>query len=118
MTERHDNDIAMSHPISETVLRYQLEIQQGSRRRVTQIVHDPLLPPSAPPRLETWESQKQPIGKGGQGNVFLQSCTSAGPRQNQCRALKVIRCQDGDRQRRYMREIEIMAKFSDERVRR
>jgi hypothetical protein len=107
----------MDDQLPEALLRYQLEIQRGSRRRVTQIVHDAHLPPSAPPRLEVWESGKQLIGEGGQSEVFLQTCTSTGSLQNQCRAVKVIRCQDGARRRRYVREIEILAKFSDERVR-
>lgn len=100
----------------EAVLRYKLEIQKGDRRRVTHLVHDPDLPPSAPPRYEIWESRRRPIGKGAQGEVYLQTCTSAGPLQNKCRALKVIRFQDGDERRRYVREIEIMGRFSDERV--
>lgn len=106
----------MNDQLPNALLDYQLEIQQGNRRRVTQIIHDPDLPPSAPPTLEAWESAKQPIGKGGQGDVFLQKCTSSGPRHNTCRALKVIRCHDEDGRRRFVRELEVMARFAHERV--
>lgn len=108
----------MEDQLSEALLDFQLETQNGgSRRRVTHIIYDPDLPPSAPPRLEVWESVKEPIGEGGQGKVLLQTCTSDGPRHNTRRALKVIRCSDDDGRRRYAREMETMVRFSHKKVR-
>lgn len=107
----------MSSPDRRLPLDFQLETQGGgSRRRVTHLVHDPALPPSAPPRLETWERSRV-IGEGGQGIVLLQKCISRGPRENAERALKVIRCvgPEGDKAR-YVSELGTMARFSHERV--
>lgn len=108
----------MTGQLPNVLLDYQLEMARGhSRRRVTHVVHDPALPPSAPPRLESWESAKRAIGRGGQGEVLLQTCTTEGPRHGTARALKVVRCFDDDGRYRYVRELEAMVRFSHERVR-
>lgn len=107
----------MNREIPKLVLDFQLESNSGaSRRRVTHLVHDPSLPPFADPTAETWESARRAIGRGGQGEVLLQTCTSNGPRLNNVRALKVVRCLDGDERRRQIRELETMVRFSHERV--
>lgn len=106
----------MPDQLSELLRDYQLETRFGkSRHDVTHVVHDPDLPPSAPPLLDRWESHKEVIGSGGQGKVFLQSCTSGGRRDAQ-RALKIIRCHGDDGKRRYLRELETMVRFSHEKV--
>lgn len=103
--------------LPKLLLDYRLETKKGaSRRRVTQVVHDPDLPPFAAPTLESWESSKKILGRGGQGEVLLQKCIS-GPRCNSMRALKVIRCFDDGARRRHVRELETMVRFSHERVR-
>lgn len=103
----------------EALPKYQWETLKGSGSQdgVTHVIHDPhdSSPTPGSSRSETWESYKQPIGSGGQGTVFLQGCTS-GSRVGQCRALKVIHCREAKRQKQYLREIEAMAKFSNERV--
>lgn len=107
----------MSHQPSDALRDYELETQRGSSRpHVTHIIHDPDLPLSAPPRLESWESAKHPIAAGGQGNVYVQKCTGGGRRHTH-RALKVIRCREGrDWKGRYLRELETMARFSHDKV--
>lgn len=108
----------MSNQLPDILLDFQLETQKGSsRRRVTHVIHDLDLPPFAAPRLETWESAKKSIGRGGQGEVLLQTCISDGPQCNAVRALKVIRCSDDDGRHRCVRELETMVRFSHERVR-
>lgn len=109
----------MADQLPDILLDFQLETTKGgsSRRRVAHIVHDPDLPPSAAPRLEIWESAKRAIGRGGQGDVLLQTCTSDGPRCDAARVIKVIRCFDDEGRRRYVRELETMVRFSHDKVR-
>lgn len=98
------------------VLDYQLDTRGSTRRHVTHVIYDPDLPPSAPPRFELWERDKEPIGEGGQGRVFLQRCMSGG-RHYTIRAVKVIRSEDEGGKHRYLRELEAMIRFSHQNVR-
>lgn len=106
----------MSDGLSDSLLDFQLDITGGNRRNITQVAYDPLLPPSAPRRLENWQCSNRPIGSGGQGAIYLQRCTTSGSRLNDCRALKIIKCQDDEKRSRYIRELEVMARFSHEKV--
>ena len=76
---------------------------------------DPDAPPSSQPREEYWKSEKWPIGSGGQGRVFLQTCTS-GSRSYATRAVKEIPLQEGSGRLRYIRELDAITRFSHERV--
>lgn len=103
--------------LPDAVLDYHLTTRRSADRRlVTHIIHDPDLPPSTPPRSEQWERDREPIGEGGQGRVYLQRCTS-GARHYNLRAVKIIRYQDDHGKHRYLRELETMIRFSHRNVR-
>ncbi|KAH6889844.1 kinase-like domain-containing protein [Thelonectria olida] len=93
---------------------YKLETRFPKKREIVHIYDDPDAPPSSQQRLECWKSDKKPIGCGGQGKVFLQTCTS-GSRHYTHRAVKVIPLQDGGGRRRYIRELETIVKFSHDK---
>lgn len=79
------------------------------------IFDDPDASPSSPPRWEHWD-KKRTLGRGGQGRVVLQTCTSGGRSYTQ-RAVKMIRLQDDGARQRYIRELETIIKFSHDKVR-
>lgn len=106
----------MDENFSEAVRDFRLDIEIGKDpRRLSQLIHDPELPPWAPPRRESWERDQNPIGKGGQGEVYIQTCGD-GPQRGKQRALKVVRYCDSTSRRRYVRELETMVRFSHQRV--
>lgn len=103
--------------LPKDILDYRLETRAGSnRRQVTQLVHDASLPPSSPPRLELWEREKRPVGRGGQAPVYVQKCTAEG-REQERRAVKYIPYHDTTGRQRYLQELATMVEFSHERVR-
>ncbi|KAH7162374.1 kinase-like domain-containing protein [Dactylonectria estremocensis] len=104
----------MENNLLRHVRDYKLETRFPKKREVIHIYDDPDAPPSSQQRLECWKSEKRPIGVGGQGEVFLQTCTSGG-RHYTHRAVKMIRLQDGGARRRYIRELETIAKFSHDK---
>ncbi|CAH0045859.1 unnamed protein product [Clonostachys solani] len=108
----------MSEQRWDALQDYRLETQHAQNPRyVTHIVEDPDQPPSAPSRVELWETSRFPIGEGGQGRVYLQTCVSGG-RHHKLRALKTIKC-DGDAgTKRQVRELETMVKFSHKKYSR
>jgi hypothetical protein len=67
------------------------------------------------PKMEVWSQVKQ-IGGGGFGSVWLEKCTS-GRQEGATRAVKRLAIkQTGLRDASYVRELETIAKFSQERV--
>src|SRR5690242_11884834 len=69
---------------------------------------------------ERWERHgNKPLGRGAFGTVWLERC-AAGPAAGQIRAVKRISKQGQPRMStiNYARELEAIAKFSQERVRR
>ncbi|KAK0722599.1 kinase-like domain-containing protein [Lasiosphaeria miniovina] len=96
-----------------------IELNLGfpKKRVVVHLYDGPDAPPSSPRRLEYWKSEKQPIGYGSQGRVFLQKCIS-GSRLYTQRAVKMIPLQEGNGRRRYVRELQIVIKFSHDRYSR
>jgi len=102
---------------------YRLETE-FPKRRIVHVYDDPDAPPGSQRRRETWKSSKRPIGSGGQGCVFLHTCTSStnGTHSNRPaitqRAVKMIPLQlgSGGRQR-YDQELATMIKFSHAKVR-
>jgi hypothetical protein len=105
----------MDDALPESVRDNKLETRFPRKYEVIHLIDDPGLPPSAPPRQEHWRSGKRPIGGGGQGQVYLQTCI-AGGRHHTHRALKMIHLQDGGGRRRYTRELEAITRFSHARV--
>ncbi|EWY81054.1 CAMK protein kinase [Fusarium oxysporum NRRL 32931] len=76
---------------------------------------DPDAPPSSPQRKEVWK-KKCNIGRGGQGELILQTCVK-GSRHYTDRAVKKIWLQsrDSNSKRRYERELAAIVKFSHDR---
>lgn len=107
-----------SHQLSQAVRDHQLTARIGkSPRYVIHDIRDARLPPSAPPSPQTWKSDKKPIGKGGQGRVFLQKCIGGAQTHDATeRAVKVIPYQSHDEKQRYRRELETLVRFSHQRV--
>uniref|UniRef100_A0A8H7TWK9 Protein kinase domain-containing protein n=1 Tax=Bionectria ochroleuca TaxID=29856 RepID=A0A8H7TWK9_BIOOC len=108
----------MSEQRWDALQDYRLETQIAQNSRyVTHVVEDPDQPPSAPSRVEVWKTSRFPIGEGGQGQVYLQTCVSGG-RHHEKRALKSIQY-DGDAgKKRQVRELETMVKFSHQKYSR
>jgi len=105
----------MDDSLPAYVQDYRLETEIH-KRRIIHIYDDPDAPPGSQRRREKWESSKKPIGSGGQGRVFLQTCTS-GSRLITYRAVKVIPLQLGNARRHYGQELATMIKFSHSKVR-
>lgn len=93
---------------------YRLETE-FHKRRIVHIYDDPDAPPGSQRRRETWKSGRKPIGSGGQGRVFLHTCTS-GNRLATHRAVKMIPLQLGSGRQRYGQELATMIKFSHSKV--
>ncbi|KAL6406336.1 CAMK protein kinase [Ilyonectria robusta] len=106
----------MEDELPDYVRDYKLETTFPKKREVVHIYDDPDAPPSSQRRLECWKRDKRPIGRGGQGQVFLQTCIN-GSRHYTHRAVKTIPLQDGGGRRRYIRELETIVKFSHDKVR-
>ncbi|KAH8656798.1 kinase-like domain-containing protein [Ilyonectria robusta] len=104
----------MEHELPDYVRDYKLETTFPKKREVVHIYDDPDAPPSSQRRLECWKRDKRPIGRGGQGQVFLQTCIN-GSRHYTHRAVKIIPLQDGGGRRRYIRELETIVKFSHDK---
>ncbi|KAH7161168.1 kinase-like domain-containing protein, partial [Dactylonectria macrodidyma] len=66
----------MEDELPDHVRDYKLEATFPKKREIVHFYDDPDAPPSSQRRLECWKSDKRPIGRGGQGQVFLQTCTS------------------------------------------
>ncbi|VUC21058.1 unnamed protein product [Clonostachys rosea] len=97
---------------------YKLQTQEAENSRyVTHFVDDPDQPPLAPPRVEVWKTSRSPIGKGGQGQVYLQNCVRGG-RHHEQRAVKTIPCGGKAGTKRHVRELETMVKFSHQKYSR
>ncbi|KAF9776832.1 hypothetical protein IL306_004918 [Fusarium sp. DS 682] len=74
---------------------------------------DPDAPPSSPCRQERWRKVRT-LGRGGQGEVVLQTCIEGGRNLTE-RAVKRIRLQNGYSNQHYKRELESIVKFSHDR---
>ena len=105
----------MYEELPEAVRDNRLETIFTKRYEVIHLIDDPDAPPSAPPRREQWKSEKKPVGRGGQGQVYIQRCIS-GPSADAQRAVKMIPHQEGGGRRRYIRELTAVTRFSHARV--
>ncbi|WKT53720.1 Ankyrin repeat [Fusarium oxysporum f. sp. vasinfectum] len=103
----------MENSLPDLLRDYKLETR-FHKRHIIHIFDDPDAPPSSQQRLEYWENEKRPIGRGGQGRVFLQTCTS-GSRSYTQRAVKMIPFHYDGGRRRYIRELETIIKFSHDK---
>jgi hypothetical protein len=81
-------------------------------------IEEPNAPPSSPLRLERWDSDRQPVGSGGQGRVYLQRRRIDGG-SFAVRAVKMVPLREGARGKahRYRRELDTIFRFSHPRVR-
>jgi hypothetical protein len=97
---------------------YQLETRfpEDSDSVVVHEFDDPDAPPSSPPRLEHWTSERRPFGFGGQGHVFLQRCETSGAPT--VRAVKEIPLGSGrgSKTHRYAQELHTNFRFSHRKV--
>lgn len=108
----------MEAQVSEAVRAYQLNAHRWKNRSyVVHKIRDPGVHPSAPPRSVVWKSDRTPIGKGGSGKVFLQTCIDGGTGNVTRRAVKSIPYEDEGGKQRYWRELETLVRFSHESVR-
>ena len=101
---------------------HQLEAQfpEGTDHIVVHAFEDPDAPPTSPLRSERWESDRHPVGSGGQGQVFIQRLQHAGITSRPLRPVKFIPLGDGTGRKiyRYRRELETNFRFSHRRVSR
>ncbi|KAF4494612.1 het-s domain containing protein [Fusarium agapanthi] len=104
----------MDEAVSDIVRDYKLVTQQEGTFTI-HVHDDPDAPPSSPQRKEVWK-KKCNIGRGGQGEVLLQTCVTGG-RHYSDRAVKKIWLQRSNScsKRRYQRELAAIFKFSHER---
>ncbi|KAK4059481.1 hypothetical protein Trihar35433_10757 [Trichoderma harzianum] len=93
---------------------FKLATEFRKRRQTVHFYNDPDAPPSSESRSEFWRREKRPIGQGGQGKVYLQTCTHGGRHYTQ-RAVKVIPLQAVSGRRRYVGELETIIKFSHDK---
>ncbi|KAH8654240.1 kinase-like domain-containing protein [Ilyonectria robusta] len=105
----------MDNNLPDLLRDYELVTQFHGRHTIHRF-EDPDAPPSSPQRWEYWENEGR-IGRGGQGEVFLQKCTSGSRSYTQRAVKKIPLPYDGGR-RRYIREIETIIKFSHDRYSR
>jgi serine/threonine protein kinase len=89
---------------------YRLETQFPKKRVVVHVYDDGNSVP------ECWKSERRPIGSGRQGTIYLQICTD-GIRRYTYRVVKMIVLQETSGRRHYLRELQIVARFSHDRVR-
>ncbi|KAM7184071.1 mitogen activated protein kinase [Rhypophila sp. PSN 637] len=101
----------MEDELSPHVRDYQIETRFPKKRVVEHVYDDGNTLP------ECWKSEKRPLGSGGQGTVYLQTCTSGSRRYTQ-RAVKVIPLQERNVKRYYLRELQIVVRFSHDRYSR
>ncbi|KAL7947738.1 ankyrin repeat-containing domain protein [Trichoderma barbatum] len=101
----------MDNDLPSNVREFKLATEFRRRRQTVHFYDDPDAPPSSGQWSELWKSEKEPIGQGGQGKVYLQNCTR-GSRHYTQRAVKVIPLQAASGRRRYLGELETIIKFS------
>lgn len=107
----------MVDEVPDDLLGYQLQAEYDRKGRhyvYSSPSPDSTQPPSREVVSECWRIKKR-VGSGGQGSVFLQECVR-GASISMIRAVKCIHCQV-DPQRRYLRELETMIRFSQPKVR-
>lgn len=100
----------MEDELPPHVRDYRIETRSPKKRVVEHIYDD------GNPLPECWKSEKRPLGSGGQGTVYLQTCTSGSRRYTQ-RAVKVISLRERSVRRHHLRELQIVVRFSHDRVR-
>ncbi|EXK79196.1 serine/threonine protein kinase [Fusarium oxysporum f. sp. raphani 54005] len=83
-------------------------------RNVIHFLDDPEAPPFAPKLEQHWEREKHPVGRGGQGRVYLQTCTK-GPAKGTIRAVKTLKLQQDNQRQRYVSELSTIARFSHQK---
>lgn len=105
----------MDNRLPEHVRDCKLKTQFLGDGRIAHILSDSNVSPLSPKVPEIWQREKRSIGRGGQGRVILQTCTS-GPQVGTQRAVKIIPFQRGSTRRRYIAELKTNIKFSHDKV--
>jgi hypothetical protein len=82
------------------------------------LIDDPDAPPATPRREEHWRTEKRAVGRGGQGQVFLQTCITGGRFHTQRAVKKIPIAQESGGRKRYMRELRAITRFSRTNVRK
>lgn len=93
--------------VSEDRHAYRLKVSTvNGSRHVKQVVQDSSNP-HADPAFEVWKEVRK-LGEGAQGDVFLQEREV----QKAFRAVKAVRCGSNRKKNQCIRELQIMAKYS------
>ena len=96
----------------EHVRDRRLDTRFYSHGQVVHMINNPDAPGQK--MKEIWVPKPGLLGRGGQGQVFLQECTS-GPRRGAQRAVKKIPFDGEGAKRRFIEELKTQIKFSRER---
>lgn len=102
----------MEASFPEHVRDRRLDTRFNSHGQVVHIINDPVA--SGLKTKEIWVRNPDLLGRGGQGQVFLQECTS-GPRRGAQRAVKKIPFDGESAKRRFIEELKTQIKFSHDR---
>lgn len=108
--------MTMEDDLAREVNASKLSYSRVSRHEIIHSIDDHDRHPSTPRRQEHWKTETPAIGKGGQGHVFRQTCI-AGSRHHTQRVVKKIPLVQGKGgQKRYMRELRAITRFSRDYV--
>lgn len=88
------------------------------KHELIHLIDDPDAPPATPRREEHWRTEKRAVGKGGQGQVFLQTCINGGRSHTRRAVKKIPIAQESGGRKRYMRELRAITQFSRRNVRK
>jgi hypothetical protein len=102
----------MEGSFPEHVRDRRLDTRFNSHGQVVHIINDPDAPGLK--TKEIWVRKPGLLGRGGQGQVFLQECIS-GPRREHLRAVKKIPFDGEGAKRRFIEELKTQIKFSRDR---
>jgi hypothetical protein len=105
----------MDDNLPEHIRDFKLETRFLGNGQIAHILSDANTSSLSPKVAETWTREKRFIGRGGQGRVILQTCTS-GSRVGAQRAVKIIPFHPGSKRRRYIAELKTNIKFSHDKV--
>lgn len=104
----------MGESLSDLVRDYRLTTRFEGVFTIHQQI-DPDTPPRSPHRQERWKKVRT-LGRGGQGEVVLETCIEGG-RYFTERAVKKVPLVEGHSERHYRRELKAIVKFSHDKVR-
>jgi hypothetical protein len=106
----------MDGDLSGSVRAGQLNTVARGKYEVIHYIDDPDTPPFTPKRKEEWKTERRPIDKGGQGQVFLQKIICGGRFHTQRAVKKIPLAQGNGGKKRLRRELEAITQFSQAKV--